>query len=138
MVPLIAPDQGGEGKAKSGGGPERPAEIDDRVGDDDAGGADHRADGEVELAGDQQQRDGRADDADHGGDLQVIAGADQGQEAGIAGEHGEDHEHRDGADQRRELGAQQDAFEIEARGGHAPCPGWFCVDGQAITGSSAR
>ena len=55
-------------------------------GDQDAGKADHRADREIELAGDHQQRHRRGEDAELGRDLEEVDDALGAEQAAAAGD----------------------------------------------------
>ena len=79
--PLNAPMARANSERQDHGERGRQAELDDEQPDGDARRADHRADREVELAGDHQQRDRDADDADLGRDLEEARRALDGQEA---------------------------------------------------------
>ena len=86
MIPLITPETRGQDHRDEDRQPDRQV-ADTSVTqdpDDDPGEADHRSDREVELAGDHQQRDGRADDPDLGRDVEVVERAGDRQERSAA------------------------------------------------------
>ena len=71
-------------------------------------GADDRADREIELPGDHQQRDGDRQDAELGRDFEVGGDAPRRDESAIAGEDGEDDPDDDRAEERADLRPQQE------------------------------
>src|SRR5918997_4421736 len=73
-------------------GPQRPTILGDRDGYKDSGGPDHRADREVELPGDHQERYGDGDDAELRRHLQVADRARLGKEPLIPRHDGEERE----------------------------------------------
>ena len=77
-------------KASRIDGPQRPAPDRRGNGDDDAGKADHRADRQVELAGDHQQRHGGGEDAELGRHLEEVDDALGAEQAAVAGGDGEE------------------------------------------------
>ena len=102
-------------KAKMQRQPDRPAPDDRRDGDEDAGEADHRADREVELAGDHQQRHGRREDAELGRDFEEIDDALGAEEAAAAGDDGEESEDQDRAGDRAEFRPAEQAAQQRNR-----------------------
>src|SRR3712207_8754311 len=71
QVSVQETDDEGDGEGEKQGSPQRPAELGHRDSDEDARGADHRADREVELTGDHEQRNRDGDDAKLRGNLKV-------------------------------------------------------------------
>ena len=96
-------DQSRDGESEQNAEPERPAPLDRRNGDDDAGKADHRADREIELPGDHQKRHGRGQDADLGRDVEKGDDALGAEHAGIAGEGREKQEDQNGSADRAQF-----------------------------------
>ena len=87
-----------------------------------------RADRQVELAADHQERHRRREDAELGGDLEDVEMPARAEQAGIAGEDGEDEDDEDGAGQRAELGPADQLGEAGGR----PQPIVYCNRHRAI------
>jgi hypothetical protein len=85
-----------------------PAELDCRDRDDHPGGADHRADRQVELAADHQHAGGHGDDPELRRDLEEVDDAERGEHAAAAGGEPEEDEHQDGPGDGAELGPGHD------------------------------
>ena len=85
--------------------PDRPVEIDRRHRDHHAGEADHRADRQVELAGDHQQAGADRDEPQIGRDLRPVHDAVEIEHPRVAGGKPEYDEHQHGAGDRGELRA---------------------------------
>jgi hypothetical protein len=100
-VAIERPDGQGEAEGEDEPEPQRQAVLGDREAEDQAGGTDHRADGQVELAGDHQQGHGGTEDADLGGHLDVGGEAPPGHEARADGEAGQGPEHEEDEIARR-------------------------------------
>ncbi len=98
----IADDHGGA-ECQQHAGPDRPAEHGRGDGDDDAGEGDHRAERQVELAADHQQRDRDGEDAELGRDFEEVDDAARAEQAAVAGEHQEEQQDQDATGGRAEL-----------------------------------
>ena len=88
---------------------------DRRDGDDNAGKADHRADRQIEFAGDHQQRHGGGEDAELGRDLEEIDDALGAEQAAVAGGDREEDEDQDGSGHGAKLGPAQQPAEQRNR-----------------------
>ena len=125
-------DQAGDGEREQNAQPQRPAPLHRGDRDDHAGGADHRADRQVELAADHQHRGGDRDDAELRRHLEEVDDAGRREQAAVAGDRGEEQEHQNGAGDGAELRSRHQPLEQRRRGhpfvdggldrGHATLP----------------
>lgn len=84
----------------------RPTLVDGQIDHQHPGCTHDGADGQIELAGNEQQRHRDGDDSDLGGDFEVVDRAASSKEAGIPGSQREEDEDADRADDRRQLRAE--------------------------------
>ena len=105
--PVTAPRAIATAKAHRMGDPHRPAPLHGEDRDHDAGEADHRADGEVELAGDHQQAGAHRDDRELGGHHPPVHRALGREHPGVGRHQQEEDEDEDGAADGPELGTHQ-------------------------------
>ena len=82
--PLKTPSSEGECERREHRQPDVPAELDAEQRENDAARADRRADRQIELAADHQQRHGDGEDAELGGHFEVVRRPAPGQEAATA------------------------------------------------------
>ena len=108
-MPLIQPTAAATAKARMMHSHKGQPQTHRRDREHHAGGADHRADREVELAADHQERGRHGDDAELGRHLEEGDDAQGREHAGAAGGDGEEQEHQDGAGDGAQLGAGHQA-----------------------------
>ena len=108
-VPLIQPTPAATDERQDDAQPQGPAPDHGRDRQDHTGSADHRADREVELAADHQQRRRHRQDAELRRHLEEGDDAQGREHPGAAGGEGEEQEHQDGAGDRAQLGAGHQA-----------------------------
>ena len=109
-MPLISPTSNAERQRRGHADDDRRAEVagDDR--DRHSAGRDHRADRDVELAGDHQQTDRERDDAEVRGDVEIARGPG-GRDEVHAAEDRKEHEDEEEAEERAGLGTAKHAAE---------------------------
>ena len=109
-------DQAGDGEREQDAQPQRPAPLHRGNRDDHPGGADHRADRQVELAADHQHRGGDRDDAELRRDLEEVDDAGRREQAAVAGDRREEEEHQNGPGDGAELRSRHQPLEQRRRG----------------------